>query len=243
MAKKKQQILKDHKRMGSKFVPPLLQLKGFKEVSYINQILPEIIWMGLINDLVGYKKGVELIAQIAKDAFKLKSTEKYINFALVSNYKLLTNRSKLLLKKQLKASKTLSVIQEALAPLIKLYPSFPLAFLKEKGINEDRKKLILKIKTCTQRHFNKYDTPGLIIQANVLYIRGVTGGLYFNQKIQVPDLDTLIASPESEEAKRAGAFVRSSVLTEFMPIGEKFTGQWSSFFWNYGYKLDSCSFK
>ena len=130
MAKKKQQILKDHKKVGSKFVPPLLQLKGFEEISYINQILPEIIWMGLINDFVGYKKGVELIAQIAKDAFKLKSTEKHTNFALVSNYKLLTNRSKLLLKKQLKANNTLSVMQEAVAPLMKLYPSFPLAFLK-----------------------------------------------------------------------------------------------------------------
>jgi hypothetical protein len=54
-----QKILKDHKRIGKRFVPPLMQL-GIEEVNYINELLPEIIWMGLVFDRIDYRAGINL---------------------------------------------------------------------------------------------------------------------------------------------------------------------------------------
>ena len=59
MAEKKI-VLEGHKKVGSKFIPPMMQLPNWTEISYINQILPEIIWMGLINDEFGYRDGIDL---------------------------------------------------------------------------------------------------------------------------------------------------------------------------------------
>jgi hypothetical protein len=57
MSNKKKIILGDHKKVGSKFIPPMAQL-GITDVSTINQIFPEIIWMGLLNDSYGYREEI-----------------------------------------------------------------------------------------------------------------------------------------------------------------------------------------
>ena len=100
MEKKDKKVLEDHKKVGSKFIPPLLQLKpGFSEISYINQVLPELIWMGLLNDSFGYKKGIELASKISKFAVELIGEENYLNFSLASNYNLLSQDLKVSLIK------------------------------------------------------------------------------------------------------------------------------------------------
>jgi hypothetical protein len=58
----------------------------------------------------------------------------------------------------------------------------------------------------------------------------------------VPDLNSLIDAPESEEAKRAAGFVRNGVMSEFMPMGKVKDNAWARAFWNQGYKIDACDF-
>jgi hypothetical protein len=82
----------------------------------------------------------------------------------------------------------------------------------------------------------------LIIQANVMYVRGSTGGLHVAPHIEIPDLNTLIEDPESKKAERAGAFVRISAMQEMMPMGETRICDWAESFWNQSYKIDKCDF-
>ena len=242
---KKKQILGDHKKKGSKFIPPMLQLDKMNEISYINQILPEIIWMGLLNDKFGYKKGIEVSTKLAKFASELSKSKKKITFALSSSYNRLSKKKKKLLKFRLKKENSLVILQDALKPLLILYKDFPMSFLKVSRLKEKREILLEIMKRCISRHINKYNTPALVIQANLIYIRGITGSLYFTSNVRTPDLDAILMAPESEEGKHASAFVRSAALTEVASLpgrpGRQ-TDMWARSFWNQGYKLDKCNF-
>ncbi len=226
----KKTILKGHKKVGSKFIPPMMQLPNWSEISYVNLMLPEIIWMGLINDEFGYRAGINLSANLANRAFELKETDKHINFALVSNFNLLSTEAKNEFIKSIEESSDIGRYRRSLLPLIVLYEDFPLSFIGTGEEEYDRDQLIERMKACIDKHIDKYETPAMIIQANLMYIRGTNGGLHVAPHIEVPDLNILIDDPESEAAKRAGGFVRTSAMQEFMPMGEDRYGDWSKTF-------------
>ena len=220
----------------------MMQLPNWNEISYINQILPEILWMGLINDKFGYRVGIDLSSKIAKKAFDLKETDKHVNFTIVSNFSLLSDDKKSELVRDLTDSSDISKYRDALLPLIALYQGFPLSFV---GVSEkirDKKELIKIIKKCIDKHLNKYETPALIIQANVIYVRGSTGGLHVASHIEMPDLNSLIDDPKSEKAIRAESFVRIGAMQEMMPMGDSRAYNWAKSFWNQSYKIDKCDF-
>ncbi len=63
---KKQEILQDHKRKGKTFIPPLMHRIGpFKETNWAKTMIPELLWIALIQDCYGYHGGVELIISLS----------------------------------------------------------------------------------------------------------------------------------------------------------------------------------
>ncbi len=240
-SKKPRGVLDDHQRMGKKFIPPLAQLKT-KPVSYVNQLLPEMLWMGLVHDELGYREGIRLCHALAVTAHKIHNPKKHINFALCSAYLKLSEAERTELIKQLAEGESLEQLNNCIAPLTILYEGFPLAFLGLPVDSLDRTILVKKLKGSISRHIIKYETPALAIQAAVVYIRGITGGLHLPAQMTPPDLDSIVTAPESENAKRAGAFVRSFVLMEISLAGEEHTDAWARSFWNQGLVVDDCEF-
>lgn len=236
-----QEILKNHKRIGKRFVPPLMQL-GIEEVSYINKLVPEIIWMGLIFDRIDYRAGITFCEKITKLAHEIYASEKYTNFTICSSFLRLEDRQKEELVSKLKDQKLLESVQIYLAPLILLYDDFPMSFLGVTHNKIEKEILIKRIKEGTQRYMNKHEKPGLVLQATTIYIRGITGGLFLNKSIEPPDLNSIIDNPESEPAKRAGGFIRSSVLMEIMSPESESLAKWADSFWDQGLQVDTCEF-
>jgi hypothetical protein len=179
MTGKKKKILDGHKKVGSKFIPPMLQL-GITEISYVNQILPEIIWMGLINEKYGFRDGLDIVTKITELAFSLKETSHFVNFSLASSYNSLSEDRKRMLVEKLKATSYLDILQVSLAPIVILYCEFPLSFIGAPS-HFEQADIIQAMKTTVKNCLDKYDTPSLAIQTNVLYLRGKMGGLFILQ--------------------------------------------------------------
>lgn len=239
----KESVLKDHKRIGKRFIPPFLQLGGLREVSYINMVLPEILWMGLIIDNLDYRAGVSFCEKTATLAFDAHASEKHLNFALCSSYTMLDTDAKNKYLTLLKKEKLLELLQEYLAPLIILYHDFPMSFLGLTCKRLDKGVLITRLKEAITRYMNKYEQPGLVLQALTMYIRGMTGALYYSKEIEPPDLNALIEDPESEAAQRAGAHVRTHVLGEVSLPDDEATSNWSTTFWDQRLDIDTCEFR
>jgi len=241
MKTKKQKVLEDHKKVGSKFIPPMAQL-GMTEVSYVNQIFPEMVWMGLINQREGVRTGIKVVEFMAKRSNDIKASEKHINFSLASSYRELGEEQKTQIIADLKKENFFSIIQQSLAPLTCLYDDFPMAFIGPPSEYISRDTLIKALKTCISKCINKYEQPGMILQATVIYIRAIVGGLVFSKDVEVPDLNKIIKDFDSEEGQSSASLVRAMIMSEYMPLGEKKSDSWGRSFWNQGYKLDKCHF-
>ena len=59
--KKTPKVLADHKKVGKKFIPPFVAKLGpLDEVRWVNDLVPELVWLTLLSDRHGRKRGVDL---------------------------------------------------------------------------------------------------------------------------------------------------------------------------------------
>jgi len=238
----KRKPLADHKRVGKKFIPPLKQLNSFQEIRYDRDILPEIIWMGLINDMYGYREGVQLVTRFCKLVDAICGRQRIGNIAFVGDYTEVSAESTDQILEALKRDGLLTQLRSALAPLVVLYRGFPLSFIGVDTSNRSRSDLIRTIRGCVDTHLDRYKTPGLAIQANVLYVAGLTQRVLYGESMEVPDLNSLVEDPESDAANRAAASVCTGVLTMFATSEGLRVSEWARSFWNQNLRIDACDF-
>lgn len=242
--KKNKRILEDHKQIGKKLIPPLMHSIPLQLSSYTEELLPEIIWMGLIHEELGYKKGIDLIRLFVQSAYDSKKSDDYINFSISSNlYKLNVNEKKVLVEKLLKKGIYLE-ISDILSPLVYFYEDSPFSFLnKEVDLTkEDEQVLLEKLKKSLYENFDRFQQASNVAQLNVYYTRILDGKVHFPNDMKIPDFNSIIDNPESEEANEASAFVRNGIKSEFMYMSdmENYDYIWSKSFWNQSFKLDNC---
>ena len=65
---KKSKVLSDHKQKKKKLVPPLLHAMGekHKPYSWVKDLIPELIWLCLLHETLGLKRGVECAVNITE---------------------------------------------------------------------------------------------------------------------------------------------------------------------------------
>jgi hypothetical protein len=60
-------VLSDHKRIKSKLVTPFNDAFGPpREVSWINTMIPELLWIALVQEKYGARRGVEIITAFTR---------------------------------------------------------------------------------------------------------------------------------------------------------------------------------
>jgi len=236
MTKKKN--LEGYKRQGKRFIPPMKQLPGLQEQSYVNDLLPELIWLGLIHDRRGYPFGARTLEAVVEVTKKWPQDEKPKNYAMQSAYADLEDKQKAELIDIWKRQSLFEDIQNALAPLVLLYDGFSLTFVGPPSNVISQETLIERIKQCVGKHLNKYETPAIVLHGTMLLTRLIAGTIKVSAPIAIPDLNVVIEKPESVEAKRAAAFMRASAMGEIGML--KVENDWAKYFWNRGAELTPC---
>ncbi len=239
--KKKKQLLKGHKRIGKRFIPPMKQIPSMNQVSYIDNILPELIWIGLINEKVGYIRGTRILEKIFSTIDEFKEPEQHSSFALISSFNSLSLYQKECLAEVLDQDGFLEIVRNSIAPLNLLYENCPLLFLGPPTEQYSSEELIATMKNCVGKVIDKYETPGIVLNGSILLSRLVTRKIKFPADMDLPDFNAVINSPDSDDAKRAAAFMRSNALMEFGM--HKVDTSWAQYFWNRGYELSPCDFQ
>lgn len=217
-----------------------MQLSVNSSISYTNDMLPELIWLGLLNDKLGYKHAGSIMKIIFHAVDCICDAKQQGNFALASTYDSLEQSQKEALKHALTDDSTLYILQDAIAPLTLLYDIFPLSFLGPPAQLYSEDRLVGIISDCVDKTFNKYDTPGTVLNGTMLLYRLVTKKIKFSTEIAPKNLEAVIDDPESDDAKQAGAFMRACAIGEFGQM--KIDPAWAKYFWNYNAKLSPCKF-
>ncbi len=212
----------------------------FKNISYIDDILPELIWIGLINDRVGHIQGSRIIERLFAAVNELTTNEQRSNYALISSFTKLSDIQKKELVNTLKKEHLLDFLRDTLAPLTLLYDNCPLSFLgpPEKIYTEGG--LIEIIKRCVKTTGDRYNTPAVVLYGAMFLARLVTESNTIAPEVNLPDLNAVINSPGSEEAERAAGFLRARGLAEFGILRP--SNSWAKHFWNKNFEISACEF-
>ena len=238
---KKKRVLEGHKRIGKRFIPPMKQLPMSTSTSYVNDMLPELIWIGLINESVGYVPGARILEKIFLATDEIKEEGQHGNFALMSKYTALSSEQKNKLIESLREHGILELIQNAIAPLVLLYDDCPLKFIGPPNNVISNEELVTRIKECVGKVINKYETPGVVLNGAMLLSRLVTGTIKFSADMDLPDFNTVITDPDSDEAKHAAGFMRANSLGEFGM--QDIDPAWAKYFWDRNYELSPCEYE
>lgn len=231
-------ILKGHKRVKKRFIPPMMQIPKLQQVSFVDDILPELIWLGLINDRLGFVQGSRFFEKIVLSAVEVDGEPPFKNYALCSELVKLDDDQRSAFLKSLDGKGILEQLRDYIAPLLLLYDNFPLAFIGPPSAVYQESELVQSIKDCTGRHLDKYKTPGIILHGSMLLARLVAGTISLPK--DGPDYNAVLTDPDSEDAKRAEGFMRANALSEYGML--QIDKAWAQHFWNTNFELSECEF-
>lgn len=243
MTKKK--ILQDHKLSGKIFIPPFThKLGSLHETSWVKTMLPELLWLALIQEYYGDIKGVKLITSITRVARSCAPSDKKQIFATISSFKGLKTDEQSCLQKELASTGELFEIQKALLPLIVFYPECPLKFLysTNPSLAEGCGQSLERIKTAVQALYDKTSRYAMMVQATAIWCAFDSGILKVFEGLALASFPEIEKYPETELSKRVAGSIRASIHMLFVqPLYPVFS-DWPGYFWNRGLEVDRCYF-
>lgn len=236
MAKKRN--LEGYKLQRKSFIPPMKQLPNLREHSYVNDMLPELIWLGLVHDRKGYLFGSRVLEAVVEVTEDLPTNENSSNFALQSAYSELEQEVKDEILSLWKSRELLQDVQFALAPLVLLYEGFGMRFVGPPDGVLTENVLVEKLKESVANHLDKYETPGIVLHGSMMLTRMMAGKIRFAAHIDIPNFNAVIDAPGSDDARRAASFMRANAGAEWGML--ELSNNWAKYFWDRGAELSPC---
>lgn len=230
------EILKDHKKKGKVLTPPLLTVGKFQFSNYIENTVPELIWITLLNDKYGIQFGTKLGLQFVKIIRDVMDTEEipfYISYFSKIDQDIILKATV-----EMKKQGVYEVINKAISPLLNLYPLCPLnrLFLSKKHSSSD----IDSIKSTLIQLYDKRSKEATFTLGNVMYFMAAHGKLQIVKGSVLSELPKLVDYPDTEISKLIASGIRAS-SNVFMnkPLVES-DEKWINHFWNTGMQLEPC---
>lgn len=242
----KEKVLQDHKRQGKSFIPPFTHMLGpFHETSWVKTMLPEFLWIALIQDYYGHRKGVTLITSLTQLARKCLLSEKQRIFATISSFGELAVDEQLCLQNKLVASGELFEIQKALFPLVTFYPECPLRFLYSNNQNYTREteQGLERFKTLVEGLYNKTSRDTMMVQATAIWLAFDSGVLKVFKDLALASFPEVEKYPHTELSQKVAASIRASMYMFFTEPHYQVSSNWPQYFWNRGLEIDRCYFE
>lgn len=238
----KGKVLTDHKKVGNKLIPPLLQFSMVQETSFVDQTLPNLIWMSAIFLRASDHIAVDMIMDFIVRSQKLLGDEFHSDLAFLDVFSELSIEQRKAIHQELKGSDTLDFICENIAHQYYLIDGYPLGFLFEDFVfGVDREEAIESLKEDVSALLDRNSPHATKIQATTLISMNASGRLHLNSDMILPDFNSVFINPDSEDTKRLGGFVRAHLNAIAGMRGSKNQEfSWSEIFWEKVYCLDKC---
>ncbi len=231
-----------YKQHGKIFIPPILQLGEFNAVHWLDKILPEIIWIGLLQNKFGLGLGNKLALQITETTNELiseNSLKKWL--APLSYYSALTETEKIKLKEKIEKLGFLIHYEKAFSLFAYLYPKFSLSFLLPETNNSEKKLDYSELKTFLSTLYDRTNAATIFMQATAVDIAFQADILTVNPETSLAKFPEIANYPNTEISKEVASSIISTVNVFF---GNEnifsCTDEWTKYFWNRGLQIEKC---
>tara|TARA_B110001469_G_scaffold33518_1_gene33972 strand:- start:6316 stop:7863 length:1548 start_codon:yes stop_codon:yes gene_type:complete len=228
---KKKPILEGYKKEGKKFTSPMKMMPGgFKEVHYVDCILPEIVWLQYLVDHLGKNKGISVAIEFLKICHE-QQAECAHDPCFLTALKDFGDEDWSKITEKLKEDGLLDSVIGSLRPFVTIYPdNNPLHSLVG-DCDEPEEYDFDSAYEAVSILFSRYTKDSILTQAIVLAYGFSIEKVKISSEVQFPELDKIDSDFDSPEARHASSFVRMFVNSSFT-VGEKIDSSWAEYFWN-----------
>jgi hypothetical protein len=234
----RRRVLQGHRQYGKRFIPPFLDYLNSSEIGWLDDLLPELIWIGLMNAAFGIKRGVELSVELAKAASAC-TTGAQGAYVFVSEYDQLQPAEQECVRGHLSDSGALDHVTSALRVLAAHYPECPLAFLwSTKQYDAQDETALSKLRELILALADRREKAATWVQATAVYMCFLNDKLKVFRGSALADFTAIEAYPDTDESMKVASSVRASI-TGFLP-SLNLSNDWRHYFWNRGLRLQPC---
>lgn len=237
------QVLRDHKKVGQKFIPPLMQLPNMKETSFRDNILPCLIWLSAIFLRNPDRQSVHYVIEFLIKCKCILNDDKSPALVFLNNFDKLTAEQKGRISEGIEDQAMLNFLRESLVHQHHLLEDYPLGFLFEDYVyGVDREEALEHLKEDVSALLDRYTMHSTKVQTTAFVSMTATGKLFLSSAIVLPDFNSIFTAPDSDESKRVASFVRANINAGAgFQDAERGENEWSKSFWSQCFDLEACS--
>lgn len=239
---RRKQVLTDHEKRGKTLLPPLVAAMGdsFSPVSWLDDLVPELLWIQLLIDQLGLRTAVDLAGRMA-EAVREQDPDAGAILVTVSDFSKLSDASWQALLSSL--GDDVDGLRRSLWPLVGMYPDCPLGKAFDdswRSANRaDPDAEIPYLKRVVRDVSAKTSDESTLLIATATYLWGLSGKLHFAGEMEPWDLNELTRDLSSPESKKIAASLRASVNV----LGGRLSRvdpEWLTYFWRQGLAISLC---
>ncbi|MGD0565675.1 MAG: hypothetical protein ABSA66_21650 [Roseiarcus sp.] len=234
-------VLADHRKVGSRLIAPFNDMFGpTRDVSWINTMIPELLWIALIQDVHGSRRGVEIITAFTRDVRASSADRSTEIWAAAGKFTAIPGEA-------LRAIVTGSPenyadeLRDALRPLAAWYPSHPLnALLAGETLDASADELTY-LKRTVATLFDRSCKAAIMTQATAVWLAFDADRLKVAPDLSLAQFPRIEEYPETELSLRIAASIRAS-LNQFFGDTAIMASEsdWPAAFWNRGLEIAPC---
>lgn len=234
-------VLGDHRRVKSKLVTPFNDKLGpMREVSWINTMIPELLWIALLHDAYGDRRAVEIITAFTRAVREYSPEFNDTVWAAAGKFATMPNGALQQIVKGID-SECADALKAALTPLAACYPSNPLNAIYDGEPRTTEPAMVGHLRQVVSRLYDRSDRSTIMVQATAIWIAFDSGRLKVASHLSLASFPKIEDYPVTELSQRIAASIRASLNQMFGD--EKMMasdGRWPIDFWNHGLQLQAC---
>ncbi len=237
----KKPILEGHKKIGKKFIPPMMQYSGFREINWVNDIVPELIWIAVLQKKLGHRTANEAMAELHMKFIDVCDTNYFHSF--FSSYDALSLEAKYLLKTSFHNNVYFEQIFEGLKDLQFYYPNHPLQFLYNGRTIKESEVDLQIIRDSLSGILERRTEGGTMAQAAILFNSLVTGKFHVPTGSIFWEFGEIDNYPKTNKSRQLASSIRAMINAFMNTENRNINCEWTNSFWQVSFTLSPPTLK
>ncbi|KGK00170.1 hypothetical protein [Thalassotalea sp. ND16A] len=240
-------VLKDHKKVGKKLIPPMKQIASMQETSFVDELLPCVVWMSALYLRCDGRLATKVIIEFITDAEAIFGENRPQPLYAMGNFSLLSCEQKKSIYDAVKGKSYFEMLLESLEHQHHILKDYPLSFLFEEHMYAvDKVEAIAMLSEDVKTLLDRHSSIATKVQVTAFYSTLETGRLKVCNPVKIPDFNTIFTKPDSDEAKHAAAFARAHMngsIGMFRQDNDELNIKahtWVKDFWMQTFNLSDC---
>jgi hypothetical protein len=236
---KRKPVLSDHKRVKSRLVTPFNDTFGpMHEVSWVNMMIPELLWIALVQQAWGPRRGVEIITAFTRDVRASDPKRDRTIWAAAGKFATLPEG---VLTGIVEGRPYRDGLCAPLASLHAHYPDHPMRELVSAVTGPPSSQDLGTLKKLVGELFDRASTSATMVQATATWLAFDAERLKVSAGLALADFPRIEDYPKTDQSQRIAASIRATLNQMFGELDLMASGtNWPIAFWNRGLELEPC---